>query len=200
LRNSKKPSNKKRTEFELTDPQISYEKILSSSLQNLPLSPDQIENCILAFQTKDISPLYDGTLPVLQKLKRNNIRMGLIRQSRLPRNAFQLVLEKIELQDFFEVIVLSGEVGFRKPQREIFEHGLKMAKLESVPKNRILYVGNETNTDILGARTVGWKTVLIKNTESSSFGLADWEIDSLKELELIVYETDLNNSNSHGIV
>jgi len=58
--------------------------------------------------------------------------------------------------------------------------------LIAIPE-KILYIGNETDVDIKGGKQFGWTTVLIRNSEKSSNGLADYEIDNIKELESIVF-------------
>lgn len=86
-------------------------------------------------------------------------------------------------------VVLSGDVGVKKPHPKIFLALLKkvdLLHLHATAPHRILFLGNETETDIKGANGLGWKTVLIKNTEKTSNGLADWEIDHLEELLPIV--------------
>jgi FMN phosphatase YigB (HAD superfamily) len=54
---------------------------------------------------------------------------------------------------------------------------------------RILFVGNETALDVVGGNNMGWKTVLIKTTETSSNGLATWDISNLDELLDIIFPT-----------
>ena len=48
-------------------------------------------------------------------------------------------------------------------------------------------IGNETDTDIIGAKSVGWCTVLVCHTEENSRGIADYDIPSLAELRPILF-------------
>ncbi|MCH8566662.1 MAG: YjjG family noncanonical pyrimidine nucleotidase [Balneolales bacterium] len=52
-------------------------------------------------------------------------------------------------------IVISEEVGYLKPSPEIFEYAEKLAE---TPSSKILYVGDNFNSDIKGGASAGWKT------------------------------------------
>jgi FMN phosphatase YigB (HAD superfamily) len=71
-----------------------------------------------------------------------------------------------------------------KPDRQIFEAALRKCELEHLQQNpqRIVYIGNETELDVKGGKSMGWKTVLMRTTELSSNGLADWEFDTLDQI------------------
>lgn len=47
---------------------------------------------------------------------------------------------------------------------------------------RLLYVGNDLEADIKGARAAGWATAMRKSTHLTSGGLADFEFDETAEL------------------
>ena len=54
---------------------------------------------------------------------------------------------------------------------------------------RILFVGNETQVDIVGGNAMGWRTALIRGTELSSHGLAHYDCDSCYHLLRILTES-----------
>lgn len=62
--------------------------------------------------------------------------------------------------DFFETIVISSDLGRRKPHPLIFLAALEKMGLE--PKQAV-FVGDNPYEDILGAKNVGMKTVLINS-------------------------------------
>ena len=72
--------------------------------------------------------------------------------------------------------------GVGKPHKEIFEACIKKCNMGHVKPERILFVGNETDVDVVGGKNVGWKTVLVRTTEKTSNGLADYEVDCLEEI------------------
>jgi FMN phosphatase YigB (HAD superfamily) len=51
----------------------------------------------------------------------------------------------------------------------------------------ICEVGNEVQADVRGGKNMGWTSVLIRSTESTSGGLADYEVDSFAELEQLFF-------------
>ncbi len=66
-------------------------------------------------------------------------------------------LYQVGLLDFFDPIVVSGDHGFRKPDRRLFEYALEGL---GVPAHQTLYVGDNVYRDVYGAHQAGLKTVL----------------------------------------
>jgi len=64
-------------------------------------------------------------------------------------------LETIGIRDAFTCIVLSEEIGIRKPDPRIFR---KAAGLLGVPPSACLYVGDSYASDIVGAKAAGMTT------------------------------------------
>ncbi len=59
-----------------------------------------------------------------------------------------------ELSDRAEVLVISEEVGFMKPNPRIFAHAAEAA---GTPAETILYVGDSYTSDVQGALGAGWQ-------------------------------------------
>lgn len=53
----------------------------------------------------------------------------------------------------FKDIIISEEVGIAKPDKEIFQYALKRNKIED--KSKVLMIGDNLKTDILGAQNAG---------------------------------------------
>jgi len=139
----------------------------------------------------DTIELYREALKILDVLKKHNIPVGLIRNSKLPASEMRKKLAKVNVDSFFRVVVMAGDVGCQKPNKEVFELAVKEANIEQIHKDRperILFVGNETDLDVVGANAVGWTSVLVCHTEASSKGLANFDISNLSELEQIIFE------------
>lgn len=68
-------------------------------------------------------------------------------------------MKNAEILDFFDAIIVSTQVGHRKPDERIFQTALEKPGVE--PQEAIM-VGNRISTDILGGNKMGMKTVLIK--------------------------------------
>jgi putative hydrolase of the HAD superfamily len=71
-------------------------------------------------------------------------------------------LHKVGLLDYFDPIVVSGDHGFRKPDRRLFQ--LALDRL-GVAAEHALYVGNDMHRDIFGAREAGMWTVLVDSEQ-----------------------------------
>jgi len=135
--------------------------------------------------------LYRGAVNILNLLKQHNVPIGLIRNSKIPVHQMRKKLAKVDVDSFFTVVVMAGDAGYQKPNREVFELAVKEANIERLHQEnpeRILFIGNETDLDIVGANGVGWTSVLVCHTEDSSNGLAKFEISNLAELEKIIFE------------
>jgi putative hydrolase of the HAD superfamily len=61
------------------------------------------------------------------------------------------------LADYFASTIISGDYGYRKPDRRLFQAAL--TELQVCPDEAI-FVGNDRFRDVFGARQVGMKTVL----------------------------------------
>ena len=120
-----------------------------------------------------------GAVPLVKEL-RNRFKAGVV------SNGFPDVqyrkLETIGLLHEFSCIVLSEEIGIRKPLPGIFTHA---ALLLQVEPSECLYVGNSYTSDVVGARNAGmtacWlnREVMIPDNKDIQ---ADYIISDLKEL------------------
>lgn len=70
------------------------------------------------------------------------------------------ILEHFCLPKFFDAIVISGELGFRKPHPRIFEEALKTL---AVRADETVFVGDSLKADMYGAKGAGLNTVLVEN-------------------------------------
>ena len=97
-------------------------------------------------------------------------------------------LEAWGLLTYFDVVVASAELGVAKPNSLIFEKALEMAGCQP---QRSVMVGDRLDNDILPAKTLGMKTVWIRNGLSKyqhrdlAKNTADWIIEDLADLQEI---------------
>lgn len=118
-------------------------------------------------------------LAVLQKLH-GKYKLGLISNFAIPECGWKL-LEKFGLKEFFDIVIISGEINRRKPSPEIFNKALKALDVEA---SRAIFVGDMLDLDVMGPRNVGMKTVLIKrrHLEENAYVKPDRIITRLREL------------------
>ena len=91
-------------------------------------------------------------------------------------------LHKVGLLDYFDPIIVSGDHGYRKPDRRLFEfalHGMGVAARNA------LHVGNDMYRDIYGAREAGLTTVMFDSDQGAKVHLdcvPDYTITDFREL------------------
>jgi HAD superfamily hydrolase (TIGR01549 family) len=85
-------------------------------------------------------------------------RLAIISNFAIPECVLKL-LKSQGLDNYFDLVVVSGAVNKRKPSREIFENTLKTLGVSAA---QTVFVGDTADADIGGAKTVGMKAVYIK--------------------------------------
>ena len=105
--------------------------------------------------------LIPGAEEVLANLA-GKYRLGLVSNFTHPPAVYR-ILERLHVRAFFEVILISGSVGVRKPHPTIFG---ELTDRMGIPPEDIIYVGDELEADILGAHRVGMRTVWLTYRQS----------------------------------
>jgi HAD superfamily hydrolase (TIGR01662 family) len=96
-------------------------------------------------------------IDTLAWLKFRGIKMGIISNTFVPGEVLDEHLRKVGLFSYFPVRIYSSEVGYRKPDKRIFEMALKELKADAATT---LFIGDIVKTDMVGARRCGMKTAL----------------------------------------
>lgn len=111
-------------------------------------------------------------------------KLGLVSNLAIPECVRRL-LDKYGLNEFFDVVLVSGAINRRKPSPEIFERALKTLGVNS---SEAVFVGNMPGLDIEGAKNVGMKAVLIERRPPQEMlnATPDMVIKSLRELFLML--------------
>ena len=102
-----------------------------------------------------------GAFATLSKIKQY-LSVGLISNFSY-RKAIREALKKLHLDRLLDVVVISDEVGWRKPHPKIFQIFLDELKLEP---DEAIYVGDDLKYDIEGAKAIGMKTVLVSGSST----------------------------------
>lgn len=101
--------------------------------------------------------LEDDAIACLSTLQEQNYELGLVSNAGDHRDVLQLV-EKFELDSYFEFIVTSAGCGYRKPHHRIFKLALEKMNARG---EEIAMVGDTLNADILGANRMGIYSIWI---------------------------------------
>jgi putative hydrolase of the HAD superfamily len=99
--------------------------------------------------------LYDDVAPVLGELARSGYRLGLISNTHRCLTSFQ---EHFDLNGLITAAISSSEHGHNKPHPSIFRTALRLLQ---VPAEEAVMVGDNMKQDIVGARGVGMRAVLV---------------------------------------
>ena len=101
--------------------------------------------------------LEHDAIPALEQIRQAGIRQGIISNGSDDANARRLI-EKADLERYFDTVLTSAAFGRRKPDPSIFQAAL--AAFGVRPEESVM-VGDSYEADIAGARAVGMQTIWI---------------------------------------
>lgn len=99
------------------------------------------------------------TLFTLEQLRQRGLQLGVVSNREQP---LQEELLSLGLLDYFDLVLAAGEVGWWKPDPEIFQHALGHL---GIPAGRTAYVGDNYYADIVGASRAGLQPILLDPDE-----------------------------------
>ena len=99
------------------------------------------------------------------------------------------LLSRLKIDSYLEGIIVSNDVGYRKPHERIFQVALET--LKSSAKDSVM-IGDSIAEDIAGAKAVGMGTILVLNDKkytrsSPSSVLPDRTISDLSQLLAMIH-------------
>ena len=122
----------------------------------------------------------DGAHEVMDYLKKKGYRMH------MTSNGFHEVqykkLAACGLKDYFDNIILSEDAKYNKPSKAYFDYALKIAGAQS---DSVLVIGDNLNTDILGALHAGLDAMLFNRWQvdvSSVTPQPTFVVDQLRDI------------------
>jgi HAD superfamily hydrolase (TIGR01509 family) len=143
-----------------SDDEIDIAAVMTSSFREhgVDLTDDDVRAFLRAAQDAWSShyTLAASTHALLEALRARGLRLAIVSNTASPEWLLQPVFEQQGLAGRVDAIVLSSEVGKRKPHPAIFERALEEL---IVPAEAALFVGDRLEADVVGASRVGMKTV-----------------------------------------
>ena len=145
---------------------------------------------------EDLSSIYEfylykrrppsAMVEVLKTLFQNRYILSLVSNT-LSRTLIPERLKKFGVDRYFSTVVLSMDVGMRKPGKEIFEVALKLTGLNPA---QCLFIGDKVSRDVEGSRKAGFRyTVLLpssitdeKDRGYDGEGVPDFTLEKLGDL------------------
>ena len=127
-----------------------------------------------------------ANLAALRTLKEEGFLLGMASNITFHGDFVRGDLDRLGLLDLFDAVVLSSEVGVRKPHPRMYETALDCLR---VPARSALFVGDRLREDVGGPQSVGMRSVLTREfrAEESLPGspVPDAVIDHLSELPAV---------------
>ena len=156
-----------------------------------------ITAAVMAYHAQKIKhiQLYDDVLKSLEKLKKSSIKTAIITDG-IPIKQYEKIF-RLGIDDLIDLVVISDEIGIRKPNPELFSYCLKKFKVKG---HETIYIGDHIYKDILPAKINKIHSVYIHRGGKydtnvtgetiSEENKPDHEISSLDELFNII--NDIN--------
>jgi putative hydrolase of the HAD superfamily len=122
--------------------------------------------------------LYPDSLAILNKLKPN---YQLVMITNGVPEIQRAKMDKVNMEAYFNPIIISGEIGVSKPDPKYFQIVLEMLKLS---KEECVVIGDSVRNDVGGAKNAGITSIWINrsNLLPRPSIQPDYEIHSLTEL------------------
>jgi len=140
-------------------PEIDLEIIFSNILKKNGLNNSFLtESCCKLFRvlSRERFQLFPDSLPVLEEMKKDGYPIAIVSDA---QKVFCLEEgEILGLTPFFSHVIMSTQLGFRKPDPRIFT--VACALLATSPAEAV-YIGNDLETDVKGAQGIGMKAILL---------------------------------------
>lgn len=105
--------------------------------------------------------LFDGALPMLQRLKADGHRLTLITNG--PSTMQHAVIDHLGIRQYFDQAFATGDeaIGINKPNRGCFD---KVASIFKVEPKDCLFIGDGKINDYQGATGAGWNGLWVNPT------------------------------------
>ncbi|MDH5695211.1 MAG: HAD family hydrolase [Dehalococcoidia bacterium] len=140
-------------------PEIDLEIVFRNILSKEGLgNPFLAESCckLLRVLSRERFQLFSDSLPVLEEMKKGGYPIAVLSDA---QRVYCLEEgEILGLSPFFSHIIMSTQFGFRKPDPRLFTIA---STLLEIPPAEIVYIGNEPETDVKGAKQIGMQAILL---------------------------------------
>ncbi|MBU2864371.1 HAD family hydrolase [Reinekea forsetii] len=119
-----------------------------------------------------------GASEILKYLSNKGYRLGLV--SNGADESRKATLESLGFTHYFEAIISSGAVGFKKPDPRIFSHA---AACLNSPVERCCYIGDHFINDYEGAKKCGMNAIWLEGFYTMNQNPPESKVSSLNELK-----------------
>lgn len=151
--------------------------------QRLNCPAQELNNSFMTIMAQICTPIA-GVVPLLDSLK-DKVGLGIV------TNGFtQLQQERLKrtgLHDYFDLLVISEEVGVAKPHKAIFDHTLALMG-NPIPE-QVLMVGDNPDSDIVGGMNAGLQTCWFnQHQQEAPEGITPhYQVSSFEQLHRLLF-------------
>ena len=156
-----------------------------------PMTDEEAKE-VVRFVVNECWPLaavqFPFAISTLHKLKEMGYKIGLITNG--GHDPQTLKIKMLGLENIFDEIVISGDVGVSKPDPKPFT---TFAEKIGIDPKEMMYVGDHPLNDVEGSRRVGYTPVWVKTTGTWFFDdikKAPYEVDTVAELPELLAKID----------
>lgn len=132
-------------------------------------------------QVEENRQLFEGVKETLGELKKRGVRLGVLSNTESPESENRERLRRLKVNQYFDHVVCSVDIGYVKPQTEAFQ--IVLDKL-NVTRDEAIYVAHHFD-ELSGARKFGLKCIAFNYKGTVP---ADWYIEKFCEIIHIVEE------------
>jgi len=149
---------------EQDDKMAVYREYGTRILAGTGATPDQaLQMLATAFSKGWIFKSFPDAVPALKLVKERKLVTGLISNVGQEIDSY---CRELGFEPFLDYKVTSFEVGYDKPRPEIFHLALDRAGIKA---NEAIFIGDVYEQDIVGAKGVGMKPILINRNSVTSY-------------------------------
>ncbi len=159
--------------------ELKFEEVYAGVLSKLGVPPREefLDHVYQLYSVNFYSEIVPGAERVLRILH-PKYKLAVI--SNATSNLCRRILRENSLEKLFQVVVISRDLGIRKPDPRIFHYTLERLR---VKPDEAVHVGDSIEQDIIGAKRAGLKAVWIKDEkEEETLGELDCIIHTITEL------------------
>lgn len=137
----------------------------SFELNNSILDADQVKERFNLYWDayEEAYDLFADSMPLLNRLKDAGIPLGLITNGDSANQRKKLA--KTKLDQIFNPILISAEVGISKPEPGIFDKARELSG--NLSQCQLWYIGDSPVHDIEPARKLGWNVIYLNRTRTA---------------------------------
>jgi len=166
----------KRSEEERKSLFTKYQTILLEEA-GIEATAELVRNNMIKMQQIDLKRiLFDDVLPALSSLNQKGFTLGLISNV---DSDIKPLLDELGLTALLDVVVTSQDSGYHKPQPEIFRYAAEQA---GVNVEESMYIGDQYQADVLGAKGAGMQGILLDRNGYSAEDIKEPVIKDLLQL------------------